>query len=89
MRTKGVTVYTIFLVVLILSSLFFLILVLIKFMKSPETKGMCEVKVKSFCLEWYSNGYLPEKKPKGYDFSSCEKYGISEPTKDECERLIG
>jgi hypothetical protein len=87
---KGVTVYTMFLVIAIFISIFFLVLLLVKFIKPPEgvTEELCKAKLKSYCLEWYAKGYLENSRPKGYDFSGCEVYGISEPGVVECKEII-
>ena len=85
---KGITVYTFFLVAVTFLGLFFLFMVMAKFLASQHpSKKSCEMMQKSFCLDWYSKGFVPEEKPKGYDFSKCKEYGIEEPIPQLCKRL--
>ena len=60
-------------------------------MKPPEgaSEKLCKAKLEAYCLEWYSKGFIEENRPKGYDFSDCEKYGITEPNEDTCRRVVG
>ena len=89
--TKGITVYTLFLVIAIFLSLSFLFLLVVKYLKPPEgkEKEFCQAKVKSYCMEWYSKGFSLDNRPEGYDFSVCEKFGITEPDVSECKAIVG
>jgi len=91
MITKGITVYTLFIIVVIALSLFFFFLLTTKLSKKiPEKKGkeFCMAKQRAYCLEWYSKGYDPRNRPEGYDFSGCLEYGIGEPTLETCKGIV-
>jgi len=91
MARKGITVYTLFIIVVLAISIFFIFLLLTRFSKKiPKGKEreFCLAKQRAYCLEWYSKGFDVDNKPEGYDFSECSKYGIGEPSKKTCEEII-
>lgn len=92
MLRRGITVYTLFIIIVIALSLSFLSFIMIKLSKKiPEKRGkeFCIAKQKAYCLEWYSKGFNQDERPEGYDFSECKKrYGIEEPTLQTCKEIV-
>ena len=92
MAKATIAPYTLFIILAVLLSLVIMFLIILKFMQPSGKVGekLCEAKRRMYCASWKAMGYLEENRPKGYDFSGCkEKYGIDEPTAEECKDLLG
>lgn len=87
---KAVSIYTVF-IIAVIGIFFTAILVVIwnyiNIQTEESMRAGCMIKLENYCYRWISEkkepGNWEEIEPKG-----CEKFGITKPTKEYCEKLV-
>jgi hypothetical protein len=86
---KGVAVHTLVIVIMMTMFIFVGIIIFWKWLAATElaaSEATCKAKLLHFCTQ-----LIAGKDPSWEDIppkTGCEQFGVFEPSKEECERLI-